>query len=67
MGQKFCTVCRSAISDGMNFYNNCGTPVDPDIPPPFLQPLVSVGQEPIIQPIVLSPRPLRGAGKARVK
>jgi hypothetical protein len=62
MRQKFYTVCGTALSEGINFCENCGTPVDPEILAAFLQPSARL-QESIIAPIVLSPLPSSGPGK----
>ncbi len=67
MRQKFCTACGATLSEGIKFCESCGTPVDPEIPAPSLQPSESVGQEPVITPIVPSPPPSSGAGKVPVK
>jgi hypothetical protein len=67
MRQKFCTACGVTLSEGIKFCESCGTPVDPEITAPSPQPSASVGQEPVITPIVPSPPPSSGAGKVPVK
>ncbi len=67
MRQKFCTVCGTALSEGIKFCENCGTPVDPEILAAFLQPSATDGQGSIIAPIVLSHPPSCGKGKVPLK
>jgi hypothetical protein len=64
MGQKFCTVCGTALSEGIKFCESCGTPVDQESPARDIQTIAPTGQMPVTPP---SP-PLSGsAGKLPVK
>jgi hypothetical protein len=65
MGQKFCTVCGSALSEGIKFCENCGTPVEQA--PPAPEPLPLTGQAPPAVPAAPLPRQPVSAKKARVK
>jgi hypothetical protein len=52
MGQKFCTACGAALSDGLKFCENCGSPVLPDNPAQVFQAAVAVGQTPDTLPVI---------------
>jgi hypothetical protein len=67
MGQKFCTGCGAALSEGIKFCESCGTLVDPKIPASAQQPSAPAMQEPVTRPAAASP-PLPGrSGKMPVK
>jgi|WetSurMetagenome_2_1015567.scaffolds.fasta_scaffold00985_13 hypothetical protein len=67
MGQKFCTVCGDALSEGVKFCESCGTPVE--LAPPVTGLSVSTAADPLpppsAAPAVLPPP--AGARKAPVK
>ena len=66
MGQKFCIVCGAALSEGIKFCENCGTPVDPVTPAPAQQPPAPFVQEPVT-PAAVSPPPPGRSGRITVK
>lgn len=44
MGQKFCTACGAALSEGLKFCEHCGSLLAPDTPEQVFQPAVTVSQ-----------------------
>ena len=66
MGQKFCTGCGSAVSKGLNFCENCGTPVEQASPPP--QPsVVAEERRPVPPEAVPAAPPSGGNAKTPIK
>ena len=65
MGQKFCTVCGSALAEGIKFCESCGTPVEQAPPAPGSQPITR--QPTPAAPAAPLPRPAVSAKKAPVK
>ena len=65
MGQKFCTVCGSALSEGIKFCESCGTPVEQEPPAPGPQPLTE--QAAPAAPAAPLPHQTVSAKKAPVK
>jgi hypothetical protein len=60
MGQKFCTVCGTALSEGIKFCESCGTPVEQA--PPAPGPLPLTGQ---VSPTVTEAPPPHQAVSAK--
>jgi hypothetical protein len=67
MGQKFCTGCGAALSEGIKFCEICGTPVDPATPAPAQHLPSPIQPEPVTVPAVSSPPPPGRLGKIPVK
>lgn len=76
MGQKFCTGCGAALSEGIKFCESCGTPIDPATPAPEYQSSTpapeypssaTAKQEPVTVPAAVSPPPTDRSGKIPVK
>lgn len=56
MGQKFCITCGAALSEGLKFCENCGSPVPTEIPVQTLQPAVLAVQTPGSAPALPLPQ-----------
>jgi hypothetical protein len=54
MGQKFCTACGAALTEGLRFCEHCGASLPPDIPAQAFQPAFPVGEASGI-PLVIAP------------
>jgi hypothetical protein len=67
MGQKFCTGCGAALSEGIKFCEICGTPVDSATPAPAQHLPSPIQHEPVTVPAVSSPPPPDRLGKIPVK
>jgi hypothetical protein len=64
MGQKYCTACGAALTEGLKFCEHCGSPVIPDLTGTVPQPAV-----PVVPPSGVSPSgalPAGGKGSKNV-
>jgi hypothetical protein len=61
MGQKFCTTCGAALSDGTKFCERCGSPVEQISSAPLTLPRGPVVQKTDVLPVVSPPPPVKVA------
>lgn len=54
MGQKFCTACGAALTEGLRFCEKCGSPLSPETQVQAAQPLVPSSQSFHISPVIPS-------------
>lgn len=55
MGQKFCTACGAALTEGLRFCEKCGSPLSPETQVQPAQPLLPASQGFSISPLVPTP------------
>ena len=60
MGQKFCTACGAALTEGLRFCEHCGAPLPPDIPAQALKPAVPAAEASGIPPVIALPQGGKG-------